>query len=421
VESQPTNKWKIINDPVFGFLKIRSNLVFDLVEHPYFQRLRRIKQLGLTNFVYPGATHTRYQHAMGAMHLMHEAIHHLRSKSHEITPEEEEAAAIAILLHDIGHGPFSHALEYSLIHEIGHENMSALLMAFLNQEMKGKLDMAIRIFRDDYPKRFLHQLVSGQLDMDRMDYLRRDSFFTGVTEGAIGSDRLIKMLNVVNDDLVVESKGIYSIEKFLIARRLMYWQVYFHKTVISAEHLLVNILSRARALADSGQALFATPALRFFLYNRITHDNIDIENMTDPYQKDIVDHFSRLDDTDIIASAKVWMDHPDAVLRNLSRRLIDRDLFKIEIQEDPFDKKRIKRYRERVAKKYNIDDKDTTLFVFTQSISNHAYNAWDEQIKILHKDGTLLDVATASDMLGASVLSKVVTKHYLCYPKEIKE
>jgi len=414
-----SNKKKIINDPVYGFINISSETLFDLIEHPYFQRLRRIKQLGLTNFVYPGATHTRFQHALGCLHLMGSAIQVIRSKGISITDEEAEAVSAAILLHDIGHGPFSHALEFSIIKRITHEDLSRLYLEFFNTLMGGRLDMAIRIFENSYHKKFLNQLVASQLDMDRLDYLRRDSFFTGVTEGVIGSDRIIKMLNVVDDQLVVESKGIYSIEKFLIARRLMYWQVYLHKTVLAAEQLLVKILKRAKELAHEKKELFATPSLRFFLYNDITREKLFSSAPAFDAQL-VLDHFSKLDDNDIIASAKVWSDHEDFTLSFLCKAMLNRELFRIEIQNEPFEADYIDRIRKRVREEMKVEEEVLDYFIFTDSVSNYAYLPDEPQIKILGKNNKLTDIAQASDMLNISVLAKTVRKYFLCYPKNIQ-
>ncbi len=329
-----TNKRKIINDPVYGFISIPGDFIFDLIEHQWFQRLRNIKQLGLTSFVYPGANHSRFQHCLGALYLMDQAIKTLRAKKVHVTDDEEEAAYIAILLHDAGHGPFSHALESSIISGISHEDLSLLLMNLLNAEYKGRLSLAIDIFRGTYKRRFLHELIAGQMDMDRLDYLRRDSFFTGVIEGSVGSDRIIRMLNVIDDRLVIDEKGIYSLEKFLIARRLMYWQVYMHKTVLSSESLLVRILKRAKELAEEGRDLYATPALRFFLYNKLGPGDLLKEGSFTPGL--IAANFTRLDDTDILVSAKYWADDSDTVLSNLAARLTKRDLLAIELQNEPF-------------------------------------------------------------------------------------
>jgi HD superfamily phosphohydrolase len=409
----PINKRKIINDPIYGFVTIPNELIYDLLNHPYFQRLRRIKQLGLTNLVYPGALHTRFHHAIGAMHLMQEAVLTLRQKDIAITDEEEQAVLIAILLHDIGHGPFSHALEHSIVKGVNHETLSSLFMDKLNEEFKGKLSLAIKIFNDKYKKDFLHQLVSSQLDMDRLDYLKRDSFFTGVSEGVISSDRIIKMLNVVKNELVVENKAIYSIEKFLIARRLMYWQVYLHKTVLSAETLLVNILKRAKELSAKGKELFGTPALLLFLKNNFTEKD---------FKKDAVllDKFSKLDDNDIMASIKVWVDNDDKILSKLCANLLDRKLYKIEIQNNSIDIAFKNKLIKKVCDQYKITPQEAGYFVFTDTVNNSAYNATNFKINILMSNGKLVDVAKASDQLNLQSLSKTVTKHFICYPKDIK-
>ncbi len=419
-----TNKKKIINDPVYGFINISFESLFEIVEHPYFQRLRRIKQLGLTYFVYPGATHTRFQHALGSLHLMSMAIQVLRSKAVEITPEEEEAALAAILLHDIGHGPFSHALEESIVPGIHHEALSLLFMYALNKEFKGRLDLAIQIFTGRYPKQFLHQLISGQLDMDRLDYLKRDSFFTGVTEGVIGSDRIVRMLNVVDDQLVVDHKGIYSIEKFLIARRLMYWQVYLHKAVLSSELLLLNILQRARKLAGQGVELFCTPSLRHFLYQQVSSKNIfggekgaRNPNISEATIRNL-EMFAGLDDSDIMASAKVWTDHPDRVLSTLCKKLKNRDLSRIEIRAEPFPDEYYEAIRQSVREIYSLQDNEIDYLLHAGTISNYAYSSADDQIQILYNDGELKDITTASDMLDIAVLSKTVKKYFLYYPKD---
>lgn len=404
------NKRKILNDPIYGFISIPSELVFDLMEHPYFQRLRRIKQLGLTHLVYPGALHTRFHHALGAMHLMRLAIEELRLKGHKITEREAEGVTIAILLHDIGHGPFSHALEHSIVHGVNHEELSELFMQKLNEEFKGKLTLAIKIFKNQYEKKFLHQLVSSQLDMDRLDYLKRDSFFTGVSEGVISTDRIIKMLNIVNDELVIEEKGIYSIEKFIIARRLMYWQVYLHKTVLSAEFLLINILKRAKELANDGKDLFATKALKLFLYNTI--DKVAFQS--DP---DALDSFSKLDDFDIMTSVKEWMESEDKVLSQLCKRMVNRQLFKVEIQDKAFTKDYVNKLLKKVEKKYKFQPEEAELFVFTESITNNAYNPKRDKINILLKNGTIADVTDTADQLNISALAKEVKKYFVCYPK----
>lgn len=412
------NKRKIFNDPVHGFINIPFPILYDLIEHPYFQRLRRIQQLGLTNYVYPGANHTRFQHVLGALHLMEQAISTLRSKGQTISEEEAEAVMITILLHDIGHGPFSHALECSIIPDVSHEKLSLLFMEELNRQFQGKLNLAIQIFTNKYHKKFLYQLVSGQLDMDRMDYLRRDSFFTGVTEGTIGSDRIIKMLTIDNDELVVEEKGIYSIEKFLVARRLMYWQVYLHKTVISAENLLVKTLQKVKEITANGIELPATPALQYFL-----HPKKDIKTMLSNASTEeiteLLDHFSNLEDNDMIVSAKFWINSSDKTLSTLSRNLINRKLYKIELQNNTFSQEYIDSYAQKAVETMDINPKDKKYFVFTGEISNSTYQTGEDQIKILLKNGKTVDITEASDMFDQRRLSETVIKHYLCYPKGI--
>ncbi len=403
------NKKKIINDPVYGFISIPYESVFDLIEHPWFQRLRRIRQLGLTHLVYPGALHTRFHHALGAMHLMGQTIETLRSKGHDITEEESEAVTIAILLHDIGHGPFSHALEHSLIEGISHETISALVMDRLNKEFGNKLNLAIKIFKNAYRKHFLHQLVSSQLDMDRLDYLNRDSFFTGVSEGVISSDRIIKMLDVKKDQLVVEEKGIYSIEKFIIARRLMYWQVYLHKTVISAEMLLVKILKRAKEIHLQGQELFATPALYHFLSSALKSASFKSSPKN-------LEMFMKLDDYDIFTSVKVWKDHPDPVLSQLCTMMEERKLPKILMRDKAFPKKKVAELENEYALKKGFKKGEGSYFVFADSIVNNAYTSGADKINILRKDGSIDDIASASDQLNITALSKPVSKYYLCYP-----
>lgn len=413
-----TNKRKIINDPVYGFISIPGDLIYDIIEHPWFQRLRNIKQLGLTSFVYPGANHCRFQHCLGALHLMDTALQTLKSKEVRISRSEEEATMIAILLHDIGHGPFSHALEASIIAGITHENMSLLLMQKLNETFKGRLDLAIEIFTDSYSRKFLHELIAGQMDMDRLDYLRRDSFFTGVIEGSVGSDRIIRMLNVVNDMLVMDEKGIYSLEKFLIARRLMYWQVYMHKTVLSSESLLVNVLKRAKELAAQGIDLFATPALRFFLYNNIGPEDLGPTGLFTPGL--IAANFTRLDDTDILASAKYWADHTDPVLSDLSGRLVSRNLLSVELQNEPFSESRLNELKEQAIKLMKINRELIDYYVYTNSISNLTYTPNAPEVRILLKNGTIADITEVSDMFEHRLLSERVTKYFLCYPKEIR-
>ena len=413
-----TNKQKIINDPVYGFISIPGDFIFDLIEHSWFQRLRNIKQLGLTSFVYPGANHSRFQHCLGALHLMDMAIKTLKSKGVDITPEEEEAVFCAIVLHDLGHGPFSHALENSIITGINHEDLSLLLIKKLNEEFGGRLSLAIEIFKGTYPRKFLHDLISGQMDMDRLDYLRRDCFFTGVIEGSVGSDRIIRMLNVADDTLVIEEKGIYSLEKFLIARRLMYWQVYMHKTVIASESLLVRVLKRSKELAERGTDLYTTPALRFFLYNRIGPDDLLKEGKFTPGI--IAANFTRLDDTDILVSAKYWADHSDKALSDLSARLMKRDLFAIELQNEPFSEDKVSKIKTLSQDILGISQKMTDYYVFTNSISNLAYAPDVSEVKILLKSGKTADISSVSDMFDHRFLSERVTKYFLCYPKECR-
>jgi HD superfamily phosphohydrolase len=407
------NKKKIINDPVYGFITIPSDLVYDLIQHPYVQRLRYIKQLGMTHLVYPGALHTRFHHALGAMHLMSLALETIKSKGQAISYKEEEAVTVAILLHDIGHGPFSHALEHTIVDGVSHEHISTLLMDNLNHEFDGKLGLALEIFNNRYHKKFLYQLVSGQLDLDRMDYLNRDSFFTGVSEGVISFDRIIKMLDVVDDQLVVEEKGIYSIEKFLIARRLMYWQVYLHKTVIAAEQMLVKILERAKELSGEGRNLFASPCFSYFLRNSISRD----EFKNDPRN---IERFTKLDDNDIFTSIKVWVNDEDLILSTLCSHLISRNLYQVEITNEPPPIERINDLADKVTDEFEISDDDTSYFVFTDTIKNKAYSVGDGSIKILMKDGSLQDIAKASDNSNLESLARTVQKYILCYVKELK-
>lgn len=408
------NKRKIINDPVHGFIKIPYDLLYDLTEHRYFQRLRRIKQLGLTHLVYPGAMHTRFQHALGAMYLMSSAVETLISKGMDVSEEEAISVHAAILLHDIGHGPFSHVLEHSLV-KVSHEAISQIMMQKLNEEFDGQLTTAIAIFNDSYPKRFLHQLVSSQLDMDRLDYLKRDSFYSGVSEGVIGSDRIIKMLNVVNDKLVIESKGIYSIEKFLVARRLMYWQVYLHKTALAAEQMLVHLLKRARALIAKGDELFAPSHLRYFMEKKHGIEDFYLNN-------DVLDNFALLDDDDIMCSIKVWTRHPDIILSTLAKGFVNRQLWSIEISEQPLKPEIIKTIKEEVRMHFGLKSlKEANFFVFSDTIRNNAYSVKDDKIEILFNNNELKDIASASDMLNLSVLGKTVRKHYICFPKVIKQ
>lgn len=404
------NKKKIFNDPIYGFITIPHDIIFDLIEHPYFQRLRRIKQLGFTHAVYPGALHTRFHHAMGAMYLMNEAIDVLRSKGIAISDEEAKGVLIAILLHDIGHGPFSHALEHSLVYGISHEEISILFMDALNKEFNGELSLAIQIFRNEYKKKFLHQLVSSQLDMDRLDYLKRDSFYSGVSEGVISTDRIIKMLTVVDDELAIEEKGIYSIEKFIIARRLMYWQVYLHKTVLSAENLLVKILKRAKQISEEGNELFCTPSLRQFLYNDFGMNDF-------ASNQELLKVFASLDDFDIMTSVKVWQNNDDKVLAKLCEMMVNRNLYRIKIQDKPFDKSFIAEKQNEVESKLGLTKSELEFFVFEDSIVNNAYNPEKDKINIVMKDGSISDIAEASDSFGISGVTKPVRKWFVCYPK----
>lgn len=399
---------------MYGFINIPSDLIFDLIEHPWFQRLRRIKQLGLSHYVYPGANHTRFQHALGAMYLTSRAISVLRDKGHEITEAEAEAVTIAILLHDIGHGPFSHALELSIVTDVSHEELSLIFMQELNREFDGQLDLAIQVFQNQYKKKFLYQLVSGQLDMDRMDYLRRDSFFSGVSEGVIGSDRIIKMLNVANDELVIDAKGIYSVEKFLIARRLMYWQVYLHKTVLVAESMLLKALQRARFLAQQNKPLFASPSLQYFLYRNVAANSIANQD-----RKSWLGLFADIDDTDIVSALKAWTKHEDKVLSILSEKIVNRALFRVKLEQDPFSEEKISELLNQAMQVFGLDKEEAAYLVFSDSISNYAYTLNDPQINILHKDGSLQEISSASDILNIQMLSKNVTKYFLVYPKEI--
>ena len=402
------NKRKIINDPVFGFITIPNDFLYDIIQHPYFQRMNRIKQLGLTSTVYPGAQHTRLQHSLGAMYLMGEAINQLRLVGNEITNHEADGALASILLHDIGHGPFSHTMEHSLVSGISHEEISLIMMRKINIEMEGKLDIALKIFTNTYPKKFLHQLVAGQLDMDRMDYLSRDSFFSGVSEGIIGSARIIKMLNIHNDQLVVEAKGIYSIEKFLVARRLMYWQVYLHKTAIAAEKMLMNILKRAKELARNNVELFASPSLHYFLYTEVNR-HIFLN------QNEALDHFAVLDDSDLICAIKVWSTHSDLVLGTLCKAFTNRRLFKVEIHTEPIAESVRQQYLKQYMEHFNVSNSEAEYFMGDETVSTDTYSPEDDNINILYKDGTVKDIADASDMLNISVLTKKVVKHFFCY------
>ena len=404
-----TKKNKIINDPIYGFITLERGIIFDLIEHPFFQRLRRISQLGLSYLVYPGAYHTRFHHALGCMFLMKKAISQIKSKGHEISHEEEEALKAAILLHDIGHGPFSHTLENSIVNNISHENLSNLFMEKLNQEFNGRLNLAIQIFNNKHPKKFLHQLVSSQLDMDRFDYLKRDSFFTGVTEGNIGTERIINMLNVVNDQLVIEEKGIYSIEKFLIARRLMYWQVYLHKTVVSLENTLIKILTRAKQLIQNETEIFCSSSLKIFLKNNYTMDDFKENDY-------ILESFSKLDDHDIYYCFKEWSNHNDFILSSLSKRILNREPLKIKTQNNPFLEKNINKIKQKVIEKYNLSIDESNYLVFTGKVSNNTYQYQENHIKILMKNGDIKDITEASDQFNINTLSKTINKYFLCHP-----
>jgi len=408
-----TNKQKIINDPVYGFITIPDPLIFDVMEHPYFQRLRRILQLGLTHYTYPSAQHTRFQHALGAMHLMGLAIVVLRSKGIEINSDEALGLNLAILLHDIGHGPFSHTLEQTIVRDLDHEDLSKLFIAELNRQFGGRLELAFAIFNDTYPKKFLHQLVSSQLDMDRLDYLARDSFFTGVAEGVISYDRIIKMLTVVDDELVVEDKGIYSIEKFLISRRLMYWQVYLHKTVIAADQLLVGTLKRAKFLGEKGESLFATPAFESFLRNNPTRNDFSGDGRW-------LNFFSQLDDFDVFTSLKVWVSHPDRILSDLCERLVNRRLFRVEMQTIPFDPDYVEMVKQRTMASNNLTDDEIGYYFTCEKVENKAYNPRHERIIIKGKSNELVDISIVSEQLNNAVMPTTVSKFVLCYPKENK-
>lgn len=403
-----SNKLKIFNDPIYGFITIPNSLLFDLIEHRYFQRLRRISQMGMSYLVYPGAHHTRFHHALGGMHLMQKAVNVLRFKGVVISEDEECALFIAILLHDIGHGPFSHAMEHSIVNGVSHETISLRFMEKLNLEFNGSLTLAIEIFKCKYPRKFMCQLISSQLDMDRADYLKRDSFYTGVAEGNVSSERIITMLNVVNDELVIEEKGIYSVEKFLVARRLMYWQVYLHKTSLVAEQLLIRMLQRAKELTNNGVKLWASSALDYFLTHEITLTNFDDETL---------EKFYRLDDYDIISAMKEWQHCDDFVLKNLSDMIINRDLLKIKLRNKKIKPIEKDKHIQKLVDTYSISEKEASYFVFMGEISNQAYQHDAQQIHILHKSGKIEDIVKASDQLNLKALSKPVTKYYICYPK----
>ncbi|RZJ30079.1 MAG: HD domain-containing protein [Flavobacterium sp.] len=404
------NKLKIFNDPIYGFITIPSELIYDLIQHRYFQRLRRISQMGLSYLVYPGAHHTRFHHALGCMHLMQKSVEVLRFKGISISADEEQALYIAILLHDIGHGPFSHAMEHSIVEDVNHESISMSFMDKLNHEFEGKLSLAIKIFKGDYHRKFMLQLISSQLDMDRMDYLKRDSFFTGVAEGNINSDRLIQMMNVVGDVLVIEEKGIYSVEKFLMARRLMYWQAYLHKTSLVAELMLMKILKRAKELAQSGVQLSCSGPLLYFICNKV-----------EAFDDQALEKFALLDDYDIVSALKCWQDHSDEILASLSRRILNRDLFKIKVSSDKFTTEELSVLLDSFADAHQLSREEAKYFIFKGKIKNQAYSKDVEPIHILKKDKTIEDVIEASDQLNLKALSKPVTKYYICFPKQLAE
>lgn len=404
------NKLKLFNDPIYGFISVPSPLLFDLIQHPYFQRLRRISQMGLSYLVYPGAHHTRFHHAIGCLHLMQKAVEVLRFKGVSISKEEENALYIAILLHDIGHGPFSHALEHSIVEEVNHEAISLLFMERLNGFFDGQLSLAIQIFKGNYPRKFMLQLISSQLDMDRMDYLNRDSFYSGVAEGTINSDRLIQMMHVVDDVLVLEEKGIYSIEKFLMARRLMYWQAYLHKTSLVAELMLMNTLKRAKALLQKGISVEASKPLLYFMQHSVSRET---------FADAVLDQFAQLDDYDIISAIKAWQFHDDFILSNLSKMIINRDLLKVKLSAEKFPKESLTALTERYSAMYNLSAEECNYFIFKGKIKNQAYNNATEPIRILKKDKTIEDVIEVSDQLNLKALAKPVTKYYLCFPKQL--
>ena len=401
---------KIINDPVFGFIKIPRGLLYGIVEHPLFQRLNRINQLGLASVVYPGARHTRFQHSLGAFHLMSEAIVSLQQKGIFIFDAEEEAVEAAILMHDIGHGPFSHVLENTLIHGISHEDISLMMMEEINDCFNGQLNLAISIFKGQYPKNFLHQLISSQLDMDRLDYLRRDSFYTGVTEGNIGSARIIKMLNVVDDTLVVDQKGIYSLENYLTTRRLMYWQVYLHRTCVAYEKVLVNMLTRAKDLIRMGQDVFASPALHYFLKN-------DVDAQWFSSHPEALANYEELDDSDIWSAMKAWKHHGDKILSTLATDMLDRRIFKVEVHEEPIAQERVDELQTDIARRLGIDQADAHYLMNVSEISKDMYNVDDDSIAILYKNGEVKDISEASELLNVQLLSKKIRKYYLCYQR----
>jgi HD superfamily phosphohydrolase len=404
------NKLKIFNDPIYGFITIPNTLIFDLIAHKYFQRLRRISQMGLSYLVYAGAHHTRFHHALGCLHLMQKAVRILRFKGVSISDSEEDGLYIAILLHDIGHGPFSHAMEHSIVENVSHETISLKFMEALNIKFDGALDVAISMFKGVYNRKFFGQLISGQLDIDRSDYLKRDSFYTGVSEGNINSERLISMMSVVNDELVIEEKGIYSIEKFLTARRLMYWQVYLHKTSLVAEQMITRILKRAKELTHKGVKLEASSALSFFLNNSTNSNNFEISTLN---------RFSLLDDYDIMSALKSWQFHDDFVLSHLSEMILNRNLLKIKLRNKAISSSKLEAIKKDVMLEYKLDTHEASYFVFHGHVDNLAYNPKQGGLKILYKNGNTKDIIKASDHLSSKVLSKTVSKHYICFPKDI--
>ncbi len=405
-----TNKLKIFNDPIYGFITIPNAFIYDLIQHPYFQRLRRISQMGMSYLVYPGAHHTRFHHALGCMHIMQKAVQTLQFKGVSISAEEEEALYIAILLHDIGHGPFSHAMEHSIVEEVHHEELSLLFMEQLNQEFDGRIDLAIQVFKGEYPRKFMLQLISSQLDMDRMDYLKRDSFYSGVAEGNINSDRLIQMMHVKDDVLVIEEKGIYSVEKFLVARRLMYWQAYLHKTSVVAELILTKILKRAKELTQNGIQLPCSASLQFFMTHKIALADFDAQTLN---------KFSYLDDYDIMGAIKSWQFHDDYVLQNLCRMVLNRDLLKIQLTEEKPDKSELITLKNKFMNWASLSEKEANYFVFKGKLKNQAYSKSSAPIYILKKDNSIEDVVEASDQMYLKALSKEVTKYYVCFPKVV--
>lgn len=404
----PTNKLKIFNDPIYGFITIPNTLIYDLIQHPYFQRLRRISQMGMSYLVYPGAHHTRFHHAIGCMHIMQKAIETLRFKGVSISEDEANGLLIAILLHDIGHGPYSHAMENSIVEDVHHEEISLLFMHYLNSEFEGKLSLAIQIFKGEYPRKFFYQLISSQLDMDRMDYLKRDSFYSGVAEGNINSDRLIQMMNVQDEQLVIEEKGIYSVEKFLVARRLMYWQTYLHKTSVVAEIILTKILKRAKELTEKGVVLECSKPMKYFMQNKVSLND---------FNDSVLDTFALLDDVDVMSAIKNWQFNDDYVLSSLCKMIINRDLLKIQMSENKPDKLKLQELKEQFLKVCPVDAKDSEYFVFKGKLKNQAYNKNSGPISIVKKDKTIEDVVEASDQLHLKALSKPVTKYFICFPK----